>query len=89
MCVFGKVLLSALWWVLGKYWMCVFGDVSLIVLWRYWVSIGCNVLCAIQYSTNLFRITAYINTCIWYGFVECFFGWHWVIIGCVYLARFR
>ena len=31
MCVLGKVLLSALWWVLGKYWMCVFGDVSLII----------------------------------------------------------
>ena len=34
MCIFGKVSLSVLWWVLGVFWMCVFGKVSLNVLRR-------------------------------------------------------
>ena len=35
MCVFGRVSLSALWWVLGEYWMSVFGKVSLSALGGY------------------------------------------------------
>ena len=85
MCVFGKVLLSALWWVLGKYWMCVFGDVSLIVLWRYWVSIGCNVFGMISLSVFLAGIGLLLAVCTWQGFVECIMAG----IGCVYFLRFR
>ena len=42
-CVFGMVLLSVLWGVLGEYWICVFGQIPLSVLWRvlceYWMCI--------------------------------------------------
>ena len=43
MCLLDQVSLSALWWVLGEYWMSVFGKVSLTVLcWvlgEYWMCV--------------------------------------------------
>ena len=44
MCVFGRVSLSALWWVLGKYWICVFGKFRCVFYGGYSVSIGCVYL---------------------------------------------